>query len=416
MRWPGNGTLLATCGGGAEAILRDELQRLELQVVETANGVVRFRGEGRELVSATTRSRVASRVLVPLARGRVSSYDELYRLARGLRWRELVPPRLSIAVTAVGRDRRLSDTRLAALKVKDAIVDAQREGQPNASSARSERGRSAGGKRSSVDRRRPDVPVSVFVDDGSATISLDAAGTPLHVRGYRIEGGEAPLRETVAAAMVLASGWNPQTPLCDPFCGSGTVAIEAAMIAAGRCPGDVRSGFAMDRWPWFDARRARPGGPEVPSPPGHDPRVAPRSDKTGSSPASTPGTPRIVARDRDPDAIERAIRNATRAGVREWISFAVEDALEADPPYPTGVVVTNPPYGERLELDGAREFYAALGDRLKRGYGGWDAWILSANREAMKGFGLRASSRMQLWNGGLDARLYHYEIYAKRSS
>ncbi|MFW5789394.1 MAG: THUMP domain-containing class I SAM-dependent RNA methyltransferase, partial [Spirochaetota bacterium] len=334
MYWPGNGTLLATCGGGAEAILRDELQRLELEVIDTANGVVRFRGEGRELVSATTRSRVASRVLVPLARGRVSSYEELYRLARGVRWLELVPPRLSIAVTAVGRDRRLSDTRLAALKVKDAIVDAQRGGQPNASSTRPQRGRGTGGKRSSVDRRRPDVPVSVFVDDGSATISLDAAGTPLHVRGYRIEGGEAPLRETVAAAMILASGWNPQTPMCDPFCGSGTIAVEAAMIAAGRCPGDVRSGYAMDRWPWFDARRARVRRPEV-----------------APAPAPPSGPPRIIARDRDPDAIERAIRNADRAGVRELISFAVEDALEADPPYPAGIVVTNPPFHKGHGID-----------------------------------------------------------------
>ncbi|MFW5744724.1 MAG: THUMP domain-containing class I SAM-dependent RNA methyltransferase [Spirochaetota bacterium] len=400
MRWPGNGTLLATCGGGAEAILRDELQHLGLTVIDTANGAVRFRGEGLELASATTRSRVASRVLLPLVADDVSTYDELYRLARRVRWRELVPPRLSIAVSAVGRDRRIPDTRMAALKVKDAIVDAQR-------SAGSGRRPTGGGKRSSVDRRNPDVPVSVFVDEGRATISLDAAGTPLHMRGYRLEGGEAPLRETVAATMVLASGWDPTTPLCDPFCGSGTIAIEAAMIAAGKTPGDIRPGYAMERWPWFDARARR--------------REASTSD-TGDAerPTATPGVPPdpplIVARDRDAESVETARRNAARAGVDGWIAFAVADALGTDAPYPEGTVVTNPPYGERLELEGARDFYAALADRLKHGYGGWDAWVLSANREAMKGFGLRASSRMQLWNGGLDARLYHYEIFAKRSS
>lgn len=413
MRWPGNGTLLATCGGGAEAILRDELKQMGLEPIETANGVVRFRGEGAELAIATTRSRVASRVLVPLAHGRVSSYDDLYRLARRVGWRELVPPRLTIAVTAVGRDRRLTDSRLAALKVKDAIVDAQRQRAPGPerdgrTRGGAGRGATRPGKRSSVDRRNPDVPVTVFVEEGSASISLDAAGTPLHVRGYRVEGGEAPLRETVAATMVLASGWGGRTPFYDPFCGSGTIAIEAALVAAGIVPADLRPGFAMDRWPWFDRRRAERTASALRS------SAAPASPAP-ASPASPARSAMIFASDRDPASIEMARRNAERAGVHDMIEFSVADALESDPPSPVGTLVTNPPYGERLELDGAQDFYAALGDRLKQRYSGWDAWILSANREAMKAFGLRTSSRMQLWNGGLDARLFHYEIYAKRS-
>jgi len=380
MQWPGDGTLIATCGGGAEAALEAEIRALGMEPVSRGNGTVRFGGGQREMVAANLRLRTASRVLVPVASGRVSSYDSLYGLARRTPWHRLVSPRKSIAVSAVVRDRTIGDSRLAALKVKDAVVDTQRRL----------------GSRSSVDRRSPDYPVVLHVADGTATISLDTSGAPLHERGYRTEAVEAPLRETVAAAMLVIAGWDATRPLLDPFCGSGTVAIEAAMLAAGRFPGDLKRRYAFERWEWIDART---------------------TDRERASLASARREPRvaITARDVDRDAIGIATRNAERAGVGPWIAFEQIDVRSGAAPATPGTIVTNPPYGERLQLDRAQEFYRDLGDRLKREYAGWDAWILSANRDAMKALGLRASSRTQLWNGGLDARLYEIRVYGREA-
>ena len=387
MDWPGDGSLVATCGGGAEEALEQEITDLGMQALARENGIVRFSGRAPELVRANQELRTASRVLVPLAQGAVRGYDDLYRLARSVPWATLVPPEKTIAVTAVVRDRRLPDHRLAALRIKDAIVDAQR----------------AKGRRSSVDRRHPDVPVVLFAADGKAEISLDSSGAPLHERGYRREAGEAPLRETVAAAMLRYSGWNPGTPLLDPFCGSGTIVIEAAMMAAGRAPGDIREGYAYAAWPWFQLgtqqRRTSSGSRGV--------RTA------GEATAGATGA-LIVGRDTDESVLRIAARNAERAGVDQLIRFEHADARTEAPPEDSGIIATNPPYGERLALDEARSFYRELGQHLKTSYTGWSCYLLSANREAMKGVGLRASSRRQLWNGGLDARLYAFAIYPPR--
>lgn len=383
MQWPGAGELVATCGGGAEEALRAEIESAGLRVVGTGHGSVRFRGGGEELIRANLRLRTASRVLLPLVSGRVPDYESIYRLARGLPWLRLAPPALTIAVSAVVRDRRITDSRLAALKVKDAIVDAQRRG----------------GARSSVDRRAPDLPVTLFVRDGNATISLDSSGAPLHERGYRTEGGEAPLRETVAAAMLRYASPPRETPLLlDPFCGSGTIAIEAALAEANLAPGTVRAGYAFERWPWVQPEAVRRE------------REALRP-ATGDAGGEAPQTPRIVARDLNPAAVEMARRNAARAGVSHLITFESGDFFDAPPPEGPGVIVTNPPYGERLELDDARAFYRSVGDRLKQAYAGWSAWLLCANRDALKGLGLRTTSRRQLWNGGLDATLARVDLY-----
>lgn len=383
MEWPGTGELVATCGGGAEEALRSEMAAIGLMPIGTDHGSVVFRGAAPELIRANLRLRTASRVLMPLARGRVSGFESIYRLARRLPWLRLAPPALTISVSAVVRDRRIDDSRLAALKVKDAIVDAQRRG----------------GARSSVDRRNPDLPVTLFVRDGEATLSLDSSGAPLHERGYRTEAGEAPLRETVAAAMIRYAAWpdGAGTLLLDPFCGSGTIAIEAALAAAGVAPGTLRERYAFDRWPWIsreivERERAALG-------PGDEQR---RGDTS---------LPRIIARDVNAAAVAIARRNAERAGVADLIEFETGDFLDAPPPEEPGMIVSNPPYGERLALEDARGFYRSIGDRLKHCYPGWSAWLLSANRDALKGLGLRTSGRVQLWNGGLDATLARVDLY-----
>ena len=377
MDWPGNGSLIATCGGGAEEALELEMREVGLEPDDRANGMVRFRGAEPEMVDANLRLRCASRILIPLVAGPVRGYDDLYRLARRPPWPRIVAARCTIAVSAFTRDAKLSDSRLAALKVKDAIVDSQRRS----------------GKRSNVNRRHPDVPVSVHIAGGIATVSLDSSGDPLHERGYRTEAGEAPLRETLAAAMLRIAGWDGTRQLIDPFCGAGTIAIEAALRAADIAPGAIRERFAFSRWPWISPHAA-------------DDRLRALSAARGKSPSV-----QITARDADAKMIEIARRNARRAGVESLIDFEVADALRSDPPRGTGLVVTNPPYGERTAIASAREFYGAFGDRLKHSYGGWQAWILSANLDALKGLGLRIASRHQLWNGGLDARLCRVDVF-----
>ena len=378
--------LLATCAGGLEDVLEAELTRRGWEVTGRAPGAVRFRGPQTAVAESNITLRTASRVLLPVTAGAVASYDELYRLVSRADWHTLIPPGFSIGVTAISTDRRLADQRFATLRVKDAIVDAQKR---------------RAGKRSNVAGRKADVGIVAHVSGGQAEISLDTTGKPLHARGYRTEAGAAPLRETVAAGMILMSGWAPPDRLVDPFCGSGTIAIEAALIAAGIHPGSGRDDFAFLRWPnadraAFDKVRGRLCAPSTAKGPG----------KEQNRPAA-----RIRAYDVDADILDVARRNAARAGVSEQISFELADFFNLDQIGQNDVVVTNPPYGERMGLQDAPDFSRRLGDHLKQRCAGAVAWILSANLQAMKRIGLRTSAKLPLFNGGLESRLYRIDLY-----
>lgn len=375
----GTGELIASCGGGAEGALAAELDAIGLRDIRPGIGTVRFRGGTDELVRANLESRLASRILLPLTSGPAHSYDDLYRLCATLPWSEIVPPRSTLKVWAVCRSSALRDTRYAALKVKDAIVDNQRR---------------HGGRRSEIARTQADVVVSVFAGNDGATISLDTTDQPLHVRGYRIEAGDAPLRETVAATLLSVAGWNGSRPLLDPFCGSGTIVIEAALLASQTAPGLMRSDFGFLRWPSFDTATYRKVRSEIESRKGRE----------------TEPPPAIVGTDIDPEAIDMAKRNAERAGVAHLIRFAVRDVAECELPGAGAIVITNPPYGERLKLEDAEGFYKTFGDTIKQRLPGADVWVFTANRDAMKRLGLRIASRHVLYNGGLESRLYNIPI------
>ncbi|MEE8440187.1 MAG: THUMP domain-containing protein, partial [Spirochaetia bacterium] len=379
-----SGTLIATCAGGLETVLEQEISDRGWQVTGSVSGAVRFAGSELLLAEANIVLRTASRILVPVTTGRARNYDELYRLASRTDWHRLAPPTFSIGVTVVSSDRELSDTRFAALRVKDAIVDVQRRRT---------------GKRSRVERRTPEIGVVAHIAGGSAEISLDSTGRPLHIRGYRTEAGTAPLRETVAAGMVLLSGWDRKSPLLDPFCGSGTILIEAALIAAEIHPGIRRDDFTFLRWPGadraaFDRLRSKL-------------RPSRRQDHGGE----IPQVPLIHGADRDATVVEVAQRNAERAGVQDLITIDRRDFF-TDPQGDTGgMILTNPPYGERIELEDAAGFCSRLGDHLKQNYTGSTAWILSANLGAMKHIGLRTSAKIPLFNGGLESRLYRIALF-----
>ena len=393
MDWPGTGTLVATCAGGTERIVEQEIERLGMRVVPDPHssdprtrgpaGAVTFSGTAREMIRANIHLRCAGRVLVPLVDGAVTSYDDLYRLARRLNWSTIIPPPDSFRVSAFSSDARLPDGRFAALKVKDAIADSQRAKRA---------------ERSNVDKQAPTVGVSVHIADSRAQISLDSSWPALHERSYRVEGGTAPLRETLAASLVLLSGWDATVPLCDPMCGSGTIAIEAALIARSIAPGLIRPGFAYERWRFVD--RAL-----------HERCIADARRAASDRQAR----PLVYASDVDPAIVAAAKRNAERAGVTDAIDFSVADLFGRDAPATAGagIVVTNPPYGERMTLDEADTFYRDLGDRFKQGYAGWHIYLLTSNRAAMKRFGLRTNVTAKLRNGPLDATLYSTKIFAR---
>jgi 23S rRNA G2445 N2-methylase RlmL len=413
--------LVATCAGGLEPILERELAGLGISVTGRGSGLVRAVGTAETVVTLNRRVRTASRILISLVRGQVETYDDVYALARKVPWESRIYSTASFAVTALARSRTLTNHKFLAMRVKDAVADRQRD---------------TSGRRSNVDRRRPDYPIVVHVDDEGAEISLDTSGRSLHERGYRREAGEAPLRESLAAGLVLRAGWDGTRPLLDPFCGSGTIVIEAALMQAGRGPGDLGRRYAFEGWPEF--------------------RGVSQSSAGVAAPVEESARAPIIAADKDAEVVEKARRNARRAGVEERITFVhapfeelePDELIEPDDEFlrpsgqetpavagghrggasassesaptgpaggadggPTGVIICNPPYGERMVYEAVAVMYQMIGDNLKARYPGWEAWIFTANLQAAKRIGLRSSSKTILYNGGLESRLYEFRVY-----
>lgn len=375
----------ATCPRGVEQALAGELAALGAKGIRPGSGGVRFTGPRETALRACLELRTALRVLEPV--GEVAAIDaaSLYEGARTLPWPELIGPRQTFAVTATGTTPELQHTHFTALKLKDAIVDAVRD---------------ATGTRPDVDPRSPDIWVVAHLARGKCSISLDLAGDLLSNRGYRIETVEAPLRESLAATVLLLSGWDRAAPLLDPLCGSGTLAIEAALLAAERAPNLERK-LACESWPRFSAAI-----PELQQIRAELRERALRKKREGVAP--------IFASDRDAAAVAATKVNARAAGVADLIRVEQRDARELKPLHPPGQMVANPPYGERLEAGGRKQlksFFHALGDAVKR-MRGHRAAILAGSEDFESAFGLRPKKRHELWNGPLQSVLYLYEVPA----
>ncbi len=331
--------------------------------------------------------RAALRVLWPLASFRAADADALYEGARAAPWEETLAPETTFAVHATSSaPPPLAHAPFLAQRVKDAIVDRLRE--------------RAGG-RPSVDRADPDVLCYVHVGggDGKATVGLDLSGRSLHERGYRTAAGPAPLRETLAAAIVLASGWKAERPLLDPMCGAGTVVLEAALLALGIAPGLLGPGFGFQRWPRFaGVRRAWDGLRE-------DARARVRAD------AAVP----IVGRDRDPEVLAAARANLLRlpAAFARAVSFAEADVRDLGPTVPPSTIISNPPYGERVGGEGATVFLRTLGQRL-RALDGHTAFLLLP-AAAHAALAMRATWQRKLMNGPIPVILARYELGRARA-
>jgi putative N6-adenine-specific DNA methylase len=404
-------TYFAVSARGIEPVTAAELEQLGARNVRPVAGGVHFDGDMRLLYRVSLWLRTASRILRPLRDFAAQSAEMLYSQTRRVRWEDFLDPAKTLAVHATieGAARRAEHAKanpparrgkppgrfgsrkpvrqgihhsmFAALKIKDAIVDRLRREQ---------------GARPNVDNEHPDIVVHAHFAGGRCTLSLDATGPSLHERGYRIRTTAAPLKETLAAAIIDLTGWDGRAPFFDPMCGSGTLVIEAALKALRIGPGLARPSFGFQRWPEFDGAVWQ----EVVNEAKHERLAAP------------PGE--FIATDRDPDAVDAARENARRAGVEKFIRFDVRQFGAMTPPAPQpGFLVTNPPYGTRLgEEAEVQELYEEMSEVLKSRYAGWQVFILAGNLGLARHITLTATEKFKLNNGPLECRLLKFEIPA----
>ena len=370
--------LFATVPLGAEELAAEELIRINAEEVKVSRGGVSFAGDRTTLYKSLLNLRTVSRVLMKLGHFKADSPQALYDGMRGLPWLELMTPTMTLAVDCSLKDSAITHSHFAALKAKDAIVDAMRD---------------AKGVRPNVDTKNPDLRVNLHIAKNLCTVSLDASGAPLDRRGWRLDRNEAPLRETLAAAIMIHSGWDGKVPLMDPMCGSGTLLIEGAGIALGAPAGGGRE-FGVMRWRDFDRRL-------------WDKLLS----EARASAATMLDLP-VLGYDRDPKTIIACRENARRAGVEYNISFDRKPFEDVEPCGHNGVLVMNPPYGvrmgEKIELE---QLYRKIGEVFKRRFAGWTAYLLAGDLELAKLVGLKPARRFVLFNGPLECRLLKYELY-----
>ncbi|MCL6325193.1 bifunctional 23S rRNA (guanine(2069)-N(7))-methyltransferase RlmK/23S rRNA (guanine(2445)-N(2))-methyltransferase RlmL [Pectobacterium polaris] len=376
--------LFASTARGLEELLKSELESLGAQSCAVVQGGVHFEGDNRLLYQSLLWSRLASRILLPLNEFKVHSDLDLYLGVQAIDWSTIFSIDKTFAVHFTGTNEDIRNSQYGALKVKDAIVDSFTRKT---------------GQRPDVAKQQPDIRVNVFLQRDMASVSLDLSGDGLHQRGYRDLAGLAPLKENLAAAIVLRSGWQNGTPLVDPMCGSGTLLIEAAMIASDRAPGLHRTHWGFNAWLKHDAELWR--------------EVTTEAQQRASQGLQTT-TSRFFGSDNDRRVIEIAKANARRAGVAELISFDVRDAAQLKNPLPEGpkgTVVSNPPYGERLESEPALiALHNMLGRKMKSDFGGWQLSLFSASPELLSCLQLRAERQFKAKNGPLDCVQKNYQL------
>lgn len=381
--------LFASTARGLEELLKSELESLGAQSCTVVQGGVHFEGDNRLLYRSLLWSRLASRILLPLNEFKVHSDLDLYLGVQAIDWSTVFSIDKTFAVHFTGTNEDIRNSQYGALKVKDAIVDSFTRKT---------------GQRPDVAKQQPDIRVNVFLQRDTASVSLDLSGEGLHQRGYRDLAGLAPLKENLAAAIVLRSGWQNGTPLVDPMCGSGTLLIEAAMMAADRAPGLHRTHWGFNAWLKHDAELWREVTAEA--------QLRARQGLQAT-------TSRFFGSDNDRRVIDIAKANARRAGVAELISFGVKDAAQLQNPLPEGpkgTVISNPPYGERLESEPALiALHNMLGRKMKSDFGGWQLSLFSASPELLSCLQLRAERQFKAKNGPLDCVQKNYQLAETQS-
>ncbi|WP_394906264.1 class I SAM-dependent RNA methyltransferase [uncultured Mesonia sp.] len=363
---------------GLEEILETELKNLGAINVKKGVRNVRFEGDKGFMYKANLSLRTAIKILKPIKQFKIFNEDDLYKKIYAIKWENFLDNNGTLAVDATVHSSRFTHSKFIALKTKDAIVD---------------RFRDQSSKRPNIDLDYPDLRINIHIEESLCTVSLDSSGQSLHKRGYKTATNIAPINEVLAAGMLLLSGWDGQSHFLDPMCGSGTLLIEAAMIACNIPPNLNKKEFGFERWKDWDVDLFEKIEESV------------LNKIRGFEYA-------IIGYDKAPSAVRKAQDNVKNANLEEFIKIEQLDFFNSEKPVDGHLhMVFNPPYGERLSIDIPR-FYSSLGDTLKQNYQDTQAWFIVSDFEAIKNVGLRPSRKIKLYNAKLEAKLLKYEIYS----
>ena len=361
---------------GLEDVLRDELLDLHADNVEIGTRMVSFEGDLRMLYKTNLCCRTALRILKPIVMFTADTTDDLYDYLRDLDWEQFMDSNTTFSVDSTVSGDSFTHSKFVTYRVKDAIVDHFRDKD---------------GSRPSIRLEGADLQLNVHIAGNRVTVSLDSSGTPLYKRGYRVDQTDAPINEVLAAGIILKTGWRGDSDFLDPMCGSGTFLIEAALIAANINPGIYRENFAFEKWKDFDSDLFE--------------------EIYNDDSAERDFNYKIFGGDIDPEAIAVARKNIRAAHVEEMVELACQSFTEWNADSPEGILVTNPPYGERLRPANLDQLYRDLGSTLKNNFQGWHAWIIGYQENQMREIGLKPSVKIPLHNGSLDCTLREYVMF-----
>ena len=368
--------LIAKTFMGLEPVLAKELTQLGANNVQIGRRMVSFTGDKEMMYRANFQLHTAIRILKPIRHFKAKSADDVYEEIKKIDWTQYLEPEKTFAVDSVVFSEEFRHSKFVSYKVKDAIVDYFREKT---------------GKRPNISVANPDIRLNMHIAEDHCTLSLDSSGESLHRRGYRQESVEAPLNEVLAAGMILLSGWQGDTDFIDPMCGSGTLPIEAALIAKNMAPGLFRKEYAFEKWPDFDADLFD----EI-----YNDESQEREFKH-----------HIYGYDIDTKAVNTARLNVKAAGLTSIITIDQQDFKNFTQPQSKSIMITNPPYGERISTPDLLGTYRMIGERLKHQFKGNDAWILSYREECFEQIGLKPSIKIPLYNGSLECEFRRYQLF-----
>lgn len=370
--------LIAKTFQGLEEVLAKELMELGAHNVRTGRRMVSFTGDKAMLYKANFCLRTAIRILKPITHFQANDADNVYEMVKTtVRWKDYLDTERTFAVEAVVYSENFRHSKFVAYRVKDAIADYFCE---------------LTGKRPSVSVTNPDILIHIHIAEDDCTLSLDSSGESLHRRGYRQKSVDAPLNEVLAAGMILMTGWRGECDLIDPMCGSGTILIEAALIAKNIAPGIFRKGFAFEKWNDFDQDLF--------------------DEIYNDDSAERAFAHHIYGYDNNPKAIVVATHNVKAAGLSKAVALKLQSFQQFEQPPAKSLIITNPPYGERIASDDLLGLYQMIGERLKHAFVGNDAWILSYKEECFNEIGLKPSNRISLYNGALACEFRKYQIFS----
>jgi len=371
-------TFIAKTISGLEEILAGELTLLGAKEVKTIKRAVSFTGDKKLLYEANLWCRTALRILKPLYSFTVTNNDDLYKNIYDYAWDTIFTVDQTFAIDSIINDSAFTHSHFVSQKVKDAVAD---------------KFRSISGTRPTVNIENPDIRINIHIYKNQCDVSLDSSGESLHKRGYRYAAGLAPMSEVLAAGLVMLSSWDKHSNFVDPMCGSGTILIEAALIAQNIAPGSFKKSFSFMKWKDYDADLWQ-------------------KIKNLAVEKETPIKCSIIGSDYSYEEIKNAKKNVAQAKLQKNILLQIAAYDTFSPPEGGGVMIMNPPYGERLQEDDIIAFYKSIGDGLKKRYGGYDAWIISSDMNALKFIGLKPTRKIPVFNGPLECRFMKFSIYA----